>query len=193
MSHIERRQREKEEIRLRILDAAREIASEEGWQAVTIRKIASRVEYTPPIVYEYFENKENLLQELAYAGFEILHSQFEDEKKKESDPKKLMSKLALIHLDFAIKYKELFQLMFSLERPAPNEAMRNNMELMKETVKLISNADDEGVREIIFGFLCMCHGAISFMLQTGQHTKKFTPESFRSMYVRVVERYINSL
>jgi AcrR family transcriptional regulator len=46
MSHIERRQKEKEEIKQSILDAARKIAAEEGWNALTIRKIADEIEYT---------------------------------------------------------------------------------------------------------------------------------------------------
>src|SRR4028119_232930 len=50
----ERRQRQKETLRSGILAAAREIASTEGWRAVTIRKIAARVEYSPPGIYEDF-------------------------------------------------------------------------------------------------------------------------------------------
>ena len=46
MGHIERRLRAKEEMKQSILDAAREIAAKEGWQAVTIRKIADKIEYS---------------------------------------------------------------------------------------------------------------------------------------------------
>jgi Bacterial regulatory proteins, tetR family len=45
------RERERQEIRQRILSAAREIAAEEGWQAVTTRKVAERIEYSQSTIY----------------------------------------------------------------------------------------------------------------------------------------------
>ncbi|HRX31691.1 MAG TPA: hypothetical protein P5349_07350 [Tenuifilaceae bacterium] len=48
MGHVERRKKEKENIRKGILDAALKIAMSDGWGAVTIRKIADVIEYTPP-------------------------------------------------------------------------------------------------------------------------------------------------
>jgi Bacterial regulatory proteins, tetR family len=49
--------------------AAREIAIEDGWEAVTIRRIADRLEYTSPIRYKHFSGKDGLLVELARDGF----------------------------------------------------------------------------------------------------------------------------
>jgi AcrR family transcriptional regulator len=193
MSHIDRRHREKEETRLKILDAAREIAARENWQSVTIRKIADKIEYTPPIVYEYFENKEELFKELVYSGFEILHKQYQEVRETETDPRKLMTKIALINLNFALDHKELFQLMFSLERPTPNESMKYNMTLMESTIREISNSDDATVKEQLFGFLCMSHGAITFIMQTEWNTSPLGTIDFRSLYTNIIERYINSL
>src|SRR6266849_4709924 len=65
----QRRERECQELRQAILSAARDIAAREGWQEVTIRKIAEAIEYTPPIIYEYFASKEALLLELLREGF----------------------------------------------------------------------------------------------------------------------------
>ena len=70
MGTKQRREREKQEVREGILAGAREIALQEGWQAVTIRKVAERIEYSPPTIYEYFENKEAILLELLRQGFE---------------------------------------------------------------------------------------------------------------------------
>ncbi len=69
MGSKQRRQRERQELRQAILAAARDIAAREGWQAVTIRKVAEAIEYTPPIIYEYFASKEALLFELLREGF----------------------------------------------------------------------------------------------------------------------------
>lgn len=57
----QRRERERQEIRQSILEAARQIAAEDGWQAVTTRKVAELIEYSQPTIYEYFENKEAIL------------------------------------------------------------------------------------------------------------------------------------
>ncbi|MBD0354009.1 MAG: helix-turn-helix transcriptional regulator, partial [Rubrobacteraceae bacterium] len=65
----ERRERQRRELRSSILSAAREIASEEGWGAVTIRKIAGRIEYSPPMLYGYFDSKEDILLELVRMGY----------------------------------------------------------------------------------------------------------------------------
>src|SRR5882724_4812614 len=67
-----RRERERTEMRTRLLAAAREIATEEGWQAVTIRRIADRLEYTSPILYQHFSGKDALLWELVREGFREL-------------------------------------------------------------------------------------------------------------------------
>jgi AcrR family transcriptional regulator len=54
-----------------ILAAARDIAAQEGWQAVTIRKVADRIEYSRPMIYEHFENKDAVLLELMREGFRL--------------------------------------------------------------------------------------------------------------------------
>ncbi len=65
---------------------AREIALQEGWQAVTIRKVAERIEYSPPTIYEYFENKEAILLELLRQGFERLRDGMQAAQATTDDP-----------------------------------------------------------------------------------------------------------
>lgn len=69
MPSEQRREREKQELRQAILTAAYEIAEDEDWQAVTIRKVAERIEYSPPTIYEHFGSKEELLLELRRTGY----------------------------------------------------------------------------------------------------------------------------
>ncbi len=54
MASKDRIQRLKEETRVNILDAALQIVKEDGWQALSMRKISDVIEYTAPIIYEYF-------------------------------------------------------------------------------------------------------------------------------------------
>jgi AcrR family transcriptional regulator len=64
-----RREREREQMRALLLDTARSIAAEQGWQAVTIRRIADRIEYTSPVIYQYFSGKDALVAEVMCVGF----------------------------------------------------------------------------------------------------------------------------
>jgi hypothetical protein len=62
MASKERILRLKDETRANILEASLDIVKEEGWAALSMRKIADKIEYTAPIIYEYFENKEAILK-----------------------------------------------------------------------------------------------------------------------------------
>lgn len=70
MSIQDRKQREKEALRNKIIQAASELISSEGHEHISIRKIARAVEYSPRTIYLYFRDKEHLLQEVVEAGFE---------------------------------------------------------------------------------------------------------------------------
>ena len=69
MGPRERREREREEVRTRILDAARELFASEGVDSVTMRRIADRIEYSPTAIYFHFRDKESLLAELCDYDF----------------------------------------------------------------------------------------------------------------------------
>src|SRR3954470_18451455 len=70
----ERQERDREAIRRGILDAARDLFVTEGYQNVSIRKIAERIEYSPAAIYGYFPSKDDIFFALAEQGFRLLHS-----------------------------------------------------------------------------------------------------------------------
>src|SRR5215469_13479007 len=77
MGSIERREREREDKRRQILDAARELFVEEGYDAVTMRKVADKVEYTPTAIYLHFKDKEELVREVVTQDFLKLGKHFQ--------------------------------------------------------------------------------------------------------------------
>jgi AcrR family transcriptional regulator len=192
MAHTERRIREKEEVKQSIMDAARKIAVMEGWQAVTIRKIADEIEYTPPIVYEYFDSKEALFKELIYSGFRMMHKDIEKAKREESNPKKLLSNISLIYWDFASNQKELFQLMFSLERPAPSEEMISIFGLMESIFLELAKNNKPLSQELLVNWVCLGHGAMSMLMHMAPppHFLKANP---RELYIHIIQRFISNL
>ncbi len=73
MGIAERREREKEMLRARIVEAARDLLSEQGLDALSMRAIAERIEYSPATIYLYFRDKEELTSEVIREGFRRMH------------------------------------------------------------------------------------------------------------------------
>ena len=68
----ERQGREREAVTRAILDAARDLFVTEGYQHVSMRKIAERIEYSPAAIYSYFQSKDDIFFSLAEEGFRLL-------------------------------------------------------------------------------------------------------------------------
>src|ERR1051325_9064695 len=106
MASKDRILRLKEETRINILDASLGIVKEEGWQSLSMRKIADKIEYTAPIIYEYFSNKEGILLELTRKGYIILAGEVRAAKNKHEGPAEQLEAMWIAYWDFAFKYKE---------------------------------------------------------------------------------------
>src|SRR5215208_5070860 len=68
----ERQERDREAVRRAILDAARDLFVREGFENVSIRKVAERIEYSPAAIYSYFPGKDDIFFALAAEGFHLL-------------------------------------------------------------------------------------------------------------------------
>src|SRR3954447_3012419 len=110
----ERRDRERQELRQAILTASREIASREGWQSVSMRKVAERIEYSPPTIYEHFTSKDALLLELMREGFRLLMERVQAGNRNAAKPEARIRAVALAYWEFAWDYPELYQVMHGL-------------------------------------------------------------------------------
>jgi AcrR family transcriptional regulator len=112
----ERRTRERAETREKILEAAREMFVQHGYEATTMRAIADRIEYTPTAIYHHFQNKEALLTELATMDFRSLARAFQRIGKIE-DPLERLSRTGQAYVDFALEHPMQYQLMFMTRKP----------------------------------------------------------------------------
>jgi AcrR family transcriptional regulator len=117
MASKDRMLRLKEETRNNILDVSLKIVKEDGWQALSIRKIADAIDYSVPVVYDYFENKEAILFEISMDGFRLLQEKLEAVVKKYDNPEEQIKALANAYWNFAFKNKEYYQLMYGLGMP----------------------------------------------------------------------------
>lgn len=112
----ERQEREREEARQRILDAARELFVAEGYHNVSIRKVAEKAEYSPASLYGYFPSKDDLFFALAEEGFRKLFEFTSGELP--DDPIEALREGFLRYYRFSRLHREYFELMF-LDRTVP--------------------------------------------------------------------------
>src|ERR1700742_4633500 len=86
MGITDRKLRQKEEVRASILDTAWEMVLTEGWHSFSIRKIADAIEYSVPVIYSHFENKDAILLEFNKKGFQLLAEALAAAKQDKTDP-----------------------------------------------------------------------------------------------------------
>jgi AcrR family transcriptional regulator len=191
MGHIERRQKEKDQIRKTIMDTALGIAISEGWNSVTIRKIAETIEYTPPIIYEYFKNKEDLFNELVLMGHSMLNNGYDLARQPESDPRKTLLHLSVNHWGFAFKHKELYQLMFNFNRPIPNDEIEKIVTRIKNLFFELTN-NRELAEELMFNWICLLNGFIfnTMQMESPPELINIPP---KDLFIKAVERFLKSI
>lgn len=124
MGITDRRQRQKEEVRSAILGTAWEIILSEGWQSFSIRKVADAIEYSVPVIYSHFENKDSILLEFSRKGFQLLADSLAAAKQGKPDPAEQIRAMGRAYWDFAFSNKEYYQLMFGLGIPTCDTASR---------------------------------------------------------------------
>ncbi|HYF62611.1 MAG TPA: TetR/AcrR family transcriptional regulator [Herpetosiphonaceae bacterium] len=129
MGTKDRRERIKQATRQGILLAARRIARSDGWPALTIRKVADEIEYSPSIVYEYFASKDAILLALLQEGFELLGASMRQAAQAPGDPTGRIHGLARAYWEFAREYPELYQVMHGFAGGAIDPAVRGQAAL----------------------------------------------------------------
>lgn len=112
----ERREREKEAVRTKILDAAREMFVAEGYEAVTMRKIAGKIEYSPTAIYLHFRDKQAVMNAICDADFLKLATRFR-KIAEIADPIERLRAAGLAYADFAMKHQNHYRMMFMTPHP----------------------------------------------------------------------------
>jgi AcrR family transcriptional regulator len=115
----ERQERDREAVSRSILDAARELFVTHGYQEVSIRKIAEKIEYSPAAIYSYFPSKDDIFFALAEEGFRLLFSYGASPRPAVAgDPLDAIRAMFWRYYEFSKEHPEYFALMF-LDRSVP--------------------------------------------------------------------------
>lgn len=207
MGISERREREKEALRTRIVEAARDILSEEGLDALSMRAIAERIEYSPGTIYLYFRDKVELVREVVREGFQRMSMwvQREMEEAEEGDDPSLRHRsVGRAYAKFALENTAYFRVMFELpavpHMDCPSECDGGQHEFADEsaweaTVATLQGAMDAGLiaipdaqegAVISWGLV---HGLTSLYLSGHLGMAAGTHEEF----LKLVDRAVDSL
>lgn len=109
MGLTERRQREKVALRQEILDAARELFAKEGYESVSMRRIAEKIEYSPTTIYLYFQDKRELIEEICNQSFALLSKKLEKVAAAGGDPVEGLKTGLRTYVEFGLKHPDHYR------------------------------------------------------------------------------------
>ncbi|GGM06565.1 TetR family transcriptional regulator [Streptomyces fumigatiscleroticus] len=115
MSVQERKQRERAERERLIVATARELAEQQGWDAVTTRRLAERIEYSQPVLYSHFRGKREIIGAVALKGAAELAVAVRAATSAANGPRERVAALARAYLDFAARNPAVYDALFQLD------------------------------------------------------------------------------
>ena len=116
MGITERKNRDKQDLKQHILDAAKLLFTKHGYDATSIRKIANVIEFSPTTIYLYYRDKNDILYALHQEGFKMLGTSFND-LVKITDPLERLKAMGRAYLQFALDHSDFYELMFIMKEP----------------------------------------------------------------------------
>jgi AcrR family transcriptional regulator len=119
MSVRERRERDRAHRQQLIVTAARELAETEGWDAVTTRRLAERVEYSQPVLYSHFTGKADIVRAVALEGFGDLAAELRSARTAADSPAAALRAVAAAYLRFAQCHPAVYDAMFVMPTDLP--------------------------------------------------------------------------
>ena len=177
-----RKDREKAEMRKIILDAAMELFNQEGYNGVSIRKIADKIEYSPGSIYTYFQDKDSIFYELHVEGFGILY-QKQLSVQGINDPRERLLAHGDAYIHFALENQEYYDIMFIMRETMERICQEENRDwthgirsydLLKRNVAECQAAGmfkTQDVESIAFFLWSAVHGAASLLIRRGSAMK----------------------
>jgi AcrR family transcriptional regulator len=151
MGIAERKERQKTELRERILMAALRIIRDDGFAALTMRRIAEAVEYSPAALYLHFSSRDEIALALVRDGFAKLVAHMAPAMYEE-DPLARVDAIGRAYLDFAQREPETYRLIFMED------------ERFASPIMLALKDSDDDAGDTAFGFL---HDTVRELIDRG--------------------------
>jgi len=185
MSSAERRKQEREELRRLILDTAQELLATDGYEKVSMRRIAEKVNYSPTALYLYFKDRGEMMDALAAEAFALLADTLESIQG--GDPAERLRRIGHAYVEFALANRPVYALMLQTsaspqDRYGEHATRRTHtlraFGILADTVRQIAGSGDaefaEGSDSVTVAatvFWAHIHGAVALVL--GGHSRVF--------------------
>src|SRR4051794_3526644 len=188
MSVQERKQRERAERERLILATAREVAEQQGWDAVTTRLLAERIEYSQPVLYSHFRGKREIIGAVALEAATELAATVRAATSLANSPRERVAALAHAYLDFAARNPAVYDALFQLDgglafaREDTPEPLKDAFAALLESLGEVAG---DGVQPGMFTevFWASLHG-LATLLRTG----RLLPEDTEARVELLVDR-----
>lgn len=200
MGITERKEREKQEMRQNIIDAAISMFAEEGYDKTSIRRIADKIEYSPATIYLYYKDKDELLYDVQKVVFEQLYAAFKKDVTA-TEPFERLKEIAYSYVNFGRQHPELYDLMFIIRAPMnvieEQEAWKNG----DDCFDFLLNCLDDCIQQDLIRFdnkmlaaistWGMVHGLVSLDVRCRLKVMQMLPEDVDGVIHASVEQYLN--
>ncbi|WP_181805993.1 TetR/AcrR family transcriptional regulator [Streptomyces shenzhenensis] len=168
MSIQNRRERERAEREQLIVTAARELAETEGWDAVTTRRLAARIEYSQPVLYSHFKNKDAIMAAVAVQGCADLAVELRAARASATGTREALAAVAATYTSFARRRPALYDAMFThlvdlpFATPEAPEALQAAFgEILAVVEPITAGGENAGI--LTETFWAALHGLVTLM------------------------------
>ena len=168
------REQHQANIRIAILDAARELFAQEGVAGLSMRRLAEKIGYTPRTIYLYFADKDDLLSELIEEEVGHLADCLESAFMKRRSPRQRLEAVALAYVAFGLEHPKAYEAIFMVRsHPLTRESARFGQHVQG---KRMLDVLDQVVREsgritegqdyqvVVQSLRCALHGVTSLLV-----------------------------
>ncbi|MEW2064973.1 MULTISPECIES: TetR/AcrR family transcriptional regulator [unclassified Streptomyces] len=153
MSVQERKERERANRERLIVATARELAEQQGWDAVTTRRLAERIEYSQPVLYSHFRGKREIIGAVALEGATEMAAALRSAASDADGRRARVAALAHTYLEFAERNPAVYDALFQLDgglafaREDTPEPLKDAFAALLETLGEVAG---EGVHPALF-------------------------------------------
>lgn len=202
MGISDRKERDKQEMRKNIIDAAMHMFTHEGYESASIRKIADKIEYSPGTIYLYYKDKDELLYDVQAECFSKLVEVFKRDAAS-IDPLERMEQICHSYVRFGLENPEIYDLMFMMKSPMNNlhehESWKNADDALSYLASCLQECIDKKL--IRFDNLWMAvlsvwgfgHGLVSLQIGCRMNITKMDEEQVKQAIYGSVTNFISQI
>jgi AcrR family transcriptional regulator len=201
--------KEVEGIQGRILGAALGIIVQEGFPALTMRRLASRIGMTAPNIYNYYKSKDELYITLVIQGFEMLQRELTSVYDAHDEPLERAAALARAYIAFGLQHSSYYDIMFTYPTPKYHDYVGTPLEKLSEIEYRVSMdivmlalkavkafmgeaqaVDDQEIQRRFIAVWSMLHGMISLY---NSKIIGYTTQDPETMYEQLIAEFLQLL